>query len=137
MPPSKKKTYIEKYYSLTEQEMQEIINKAKNGSSAAQLQLLEIFGNFLAKYVTCLYYGKYSLNDYDIRRFVALFVKDNHTRIYLVRNKLNPQGVKIAHIKVDEPWTANLCFCGKNKDDLFITASKAIYILHMNVKGVE
>ncbi len=49
----------------------------------------------------------------------------------------NPAGVKIAHIDIDEPWTANLCFAGKNKDYLFITASKAIYIIKMNVKGVE
>jgi gluconolactonase len=49
----------------------------------------------------------------------------------------NPDGAKIAHIDINEPWTANLCFGGKNKDDLFITASKAIYILHMKVKGVE
>jgi gluconolactonase len=49
----------------------------------------------------------------------------------------NPQGVKIAHIDINEPWTANLCFAGKDKDYLFITASKAIYILKMNVKGVE
>ncbi len=65
---------------------------------------------------------------------------DEHGDVYLTGNGVivyNPQGVKIAHIKVDEPWTANLCFCGKNKDDLFITASKAIYLLHMNVKGVE
>lgn len=49
----------------------------------------------------------------------------------------NPQGERIAHIDIPEPWTANLCFAGKNKDHLFITASKAIYILKMNVKGVE
>jgi gluconolactonase len=49
----------------------------------------------------------------------------------------NPAGEKIAHINIDEPWTANLCFCGKNKDQLFITASKAIYILQMKVTGVE
>jgi gluconolactonase len=46
-------------------------------------------------------------------------------------------GRKIAHIDIPEPWTANLCFGGKKKDDLFITASKSIYILHMRVKGVE
>jgi gluconolactonase len=49
----------------------------------------------------------------------------------------SPSGGKIAHIDIPEPWTANLCFSGKNKDDLFITASKAIYVLHMKVKGVE
>lgn len=49
----------------------------------------------------------------------------------------DPKGEKIAHIDIPEPWTANLCFAGKNKDELFITASKAIYILKMNIKGVE
>jgi gluconolactonase len=49
----------------------------------------------------------------------------------------NPEGNKIGHIDIPEPWTANLCFGGKNKDVLFITASKGIYIVKMNVKGVE
>jgi gluconolactonase len=49
----------------------------------------------------------------------------------------NPQGVKIAHIDIPEPWTANLCFAGKHMNYLFITASKAVYLLKMNVKGVE
>ena len=48
-----------------------------------------------------------------------------------------PDGKKITVIPVAEPWTANLCFGGKNKDILFITASKAIYIMQMKVKGVE
>jgi gluconolactonase len=65
---------------------------------------------------------------------------DSKGNVYLTGNGItiyNPSGIKIAHIQINEPWTANLCFGGKNKDDLFITASKAIYILHMNVKGVE
>jgi gluconolactonase len=65
---------------------------------------------------------------------------DSQGNVYLTGNGVtiyNPSGIKIAHINIDEPWTANLCFGGKNKDDLFITASKAIYILHMKVKGVE
>jgi gluconolactonase len=65
---------------------------------------------------------------------------DSEGNVYLTGNGVtiyNPAGVKIAHIHIDEPWTANLCFGGKNKDDLFITASKAIYILHMKVSGVE
>jgi gluconolactonase len=49
----------------------------------------------------------------------------------------NPEGKKIAHIDINEPWTANLCFGGANKDVLFMTASTAIYTLQMNVKGVE
>jgi gluconolactonase len=27
----------------------------------------------------------------------------------------NPKGEKIAHIDIDEPWTANICFGGKDK----------------------
>ena len=46
-------------------------------------------------------------------------------------------GKKIAHINIDEPWTSNLCFGGIDKGILFITASTAIYLLKMNVKGVE
>ncbi|MGZ3965848.1 MAG: SMP-30/gluconolactonase/LRE family protein [Mucilaginibacter sp.] len=49
----------------------------------------------------------------------------------------SPEGQKLALIPIPEPWTANLCFGGKNKDVLFITASKAIYMLQMKVKGVE
>ncbi|MDB4901583.1 MAG: gnl [Mucilaginibacter sp.] len=49
----------------------------------------------------------------------------------------NPQGQKIGHIAINEPWTANLCFGGKDKDVLFITASAAIYTVKMNVRGVE
>jgi gluconolactonase len=49
----------------------------------------------------------------------------------------NPQGQKIALIPIPEPWTANLCFGGKHKDVLFITASKSIYTMQMKVRGVE
>jgi gluconolactonase len=49
----------------------------------------------------------------------------------------DPTGKKITHIDIPEPWTANICFGGKDKKLLFITASTAIYTLHMNVRGVE
>lgn len=49
----------------------------------------------------------------------------------------SPEGQKLLLIPIPEPWTANLCFGGKNKDVLFITASKAIYTLQMKVKGIE
>lgn len=49
----------------------------------------------------------------------------------------NPSGTQIGHIDIPEPWTANLCFAGKKKDQLFITASKAVYIMQMKVSGVE
>jgi gluconolactonase len=49
----------------------------------------------------------------------------------------DPSGQQIAHIPVPEKWTANLCFGGRDKKTLFITASEGIYILRMRVKGVE
>lgn len=88
-------SYKEQYYSLEENEMQELIKKAKHGDLKASGELLQVFHNFLTKYVTMLYVGKYSVNDYDIRRFVSLFVKDNYTRFALMKNKLNSQHAKV------------------------------------------
>ena len=44
-------------------------------------------------------------------------------------------GKRIGNISVPEPWTANVTFGGKEKKTLFITASKSVYTLSMNVKG--
>jgi gluconolactonase len=44
-------------------------------------------------------------------------------------------GKQIEHIAIDEPWTANVCFGGKDRHTLFITASKTLYALRMRVKG--
>jgi gluconolactonase len=44
-------------------------------------------------------------------------------------------GKQIEHIPVPEPWTANVCFGGKDKRTLFITASKSLYSLNMRVRG--
>jgi gluconolactonase len=49
----------------------------------------------------------------------------------------SPEGKKIGYIPINEPSTTNVCFSGKNKDVLFITATTAVYTLKMNVKGVE
>jgi S-adenosylmethionine hydrolase/sugar lactone lactonase YvrE len=49
----------------------------------------------------------------------------------------DPSGKKIAHIPVPAKWTANLCFGGKDKKELFITASEGFYMLPMRVRGVE
>jgi gluconolactonase len=65
---------------------------------------------------------------------------DNNGNLYLTGNGIdifNPKGEKIAHINIPEKHTANLCFGGKNRDILFITASKSVYTLKMFVKGVE
>lgn len=49
----------------------------------------------------------------------------------------SPEGKKIANIPNTDNWTGNVVFGGKNRDILFITASKCVYMLKMNVKGVE
>ena len=49
----------------------------------------------------------------------------------------NAEGKKVQHIDVPAKWTANVCFGGKRKDILFITASESIYTLQMQVKGGE
>jgi gluconolactonase len=46
-------------------------------------------------------------------------------------------GKQIEHIDVVEPWTANITFGGKERDLLFITASKSVYGLKMRVKGAQ
>lgn len=46
-------------------------------------------------------------------------------------------GTQIAHFPIPQGWTANLCFGGKNRDYLFITAGTAVYGLQMNVKGIK
>lgn len=86
--------YKEQYYNLKEDEMQDLIFKAKSGDEKSKKELLKVFNNFLTKYTTMLYYGKYNLNDYDIRRFTSLFVKDSYVRFALMKNKLNQAGYK-------------------------------------------
>lgn len=87
-------SYKEQYYNLGEEEMQQLIAEAKTGNQKSQKELVKVFNNFLTKYTTMLYYGKYNLNDYDIRRFTSLFVKDPYVRFALMKNKLNMAGYK-------------------------------------------
>ena len=47
----------------------------------------------------------------------------------------DPSGKKIEHIEIPERWTANVCFGGKDRKTLFITASKGLYGLRMVVAG--
>jgi gluconolactonase len=65
---------------------------------------------------------------------------DSEGNIYLTGKGVtvfNPAGEKIEHIDVPENWTANVCFGGKDRKTLFITASKSIYGLQMAVHGVD
>jgi gluconolactonase len=65
---------------------------------------------------------------------------DNLGNIYLTGKGVfvfNPEGKQIEHIDIPANWTGNICFGGKNRDELFITASESIYTLKMKVKGFD
>jgi len=46
-------------------------------------------------------------------------------------------GEKIGHIDVPEEWCGNICFGGRDRSILFITASKSLYMIKTTMKGVE
>jgi gluconolactonase len=46
-------------------------------------------------------------------------------------------GKKLGNIPVPESWTANVCFGGKNRKILFITASKGFYQIRLKVRGTS
>jgi gluconolactonase len=47
-------------------------------------------------------------------------------------------GAEVEHILVpDEPWTANVSFCGPDHRTLFITASKGLYRIRMRTRGAN
>ena len=48
----------------------------------------------------------------------------------------NSRGEQIEQIPVDGGWTANVCFGGRDRKTLFITSSRTLLCLRMNVKGV-
>lgn len=89
---------------------------------------------------------RYEIKDDGSLRNRRLFVSqgsdgmtiDNKGNLYLTGKGVtvyNPSGEKIAHIEVPANWTANVCFGGKQRNKLFITASESIFILNMRVTG--
>ena len=64
---------------------------------------------------------------------------DDQGNVYLTGKGVtvfDKAGKRVEHIDVAEPWTANVCFGGKDRHTLFVTASKRLYGLRMRVKGV-
>jgi len=65
---------------------------------------------------------------------------DNQGNLYLTNKEgvhvFDSNGQHIKNIKVDETWTANVCFGGADMKSLFITARTGLYRIRMNVKGV-
>lgn len=106
-------------------------------------------GHYL--YVSDLGAGKtyrYEIGAHGLLRDRQLFCEqgsdgmtlDERGDVYLTGDGVtvfDPAGKRIAHIPVPEKWTANLCFGGRDRKTLFITASEGVYILRMQVRGVE
>lgn len=74
---------------------------------------------------------------------------DNQGNVYFTNAGTGPDGKRSGRVPVydksgklitqiftpGEGWAANICFGGKDKDVLFITASKSVFTLKMAVKG--
>jgi gluconolactonase len=65
---------------------------------------------------------------------------DNEGNLYVTGQGVtvyDSNGKKLGNIPVPSRWTGNVCFGGKDRRTLFITASESVYTLRMRVKGVE
>ncbi len=65
---------------------------------------------------------------------------DDEGNLYLTGKGVTvfgPTGKQIDHIDVPEKWTANVCFSGKNRQTLFITASESLYSIQLRVQGAN
>jgi gluconolactonase len=63
---------------------------------------------------------------------------DSEGNVYLTGRGVtvfNPEGVQIDQIPIEKGWTANVCFGGKDRHTLFITASDSLYAVKTRVKG--
>ena len=65
---------------------------------------------------------------------------DSEGNVYLTSKGVtvfDKSGKRVDHIDVPEDWSANVCFGGKDRKTLFITASEGLYAVKMRVKGVD
>ena len=64
---------------------------------------------------------------------------DDAGNVYLTNHGVTAfdrTGKRVLHIDVPEDWTGNICFGGRDRQLLFITASKGIYGIRTRTKGV-
>ena len=91
---------------------------------------------------------RYQIGDdgkiFDQKLFVTLgsdgMTIDERGNLYLTGQGVsifNADGKLIEHIDVPEEWTSNVVFGGKEKNILFITASKSVYTIQMKVKAAH
>lgn len=65
---------------------------------------------------------------------------DNKGNVYLTNKGVtvfNLKGEQLAHIDINQNWTANVTFGGPERNILFITAMNAVYTLPLEVRGVR
>lgn len=65
---------------------------------------------------------------------------DNEGNLYLTGRGVtvfSKNGEHLGQIKIDEGWTANVCFGGKDFRTLFITAMDSLYSIRMKTQGVR
>jgi gluconolactonase len=65
---------------------------------------------------------------------------DHEGNLYLTGNGVvvfDKNGTQIERIAVPESWTANVSFGGKDRQTLFITASKGLYSIRTRTRGVN
>ena len=63
---------------------------------------------------------------------------DEEGNVYLTGKGVtvfDKNGRQIDHIDLAEPWTANVCFGGRDRHTLFITASTGFYAIRTRVRG--
>ncbi len=83
---------------------------------------------------------KYSINSDGTLSNAQLFCElgsdgmtlDKYGNLYLTGKGVtvyDPTGKRIEHFDIPEDWTANVTFCGTNRDQLFVTASKGVYLV--------
>ena len=65
---------------------------------------------------------------------------DEQGNLYLTGKEgvtvVDPNGKVLEVITIAEPWTANVCFGGKDRKTLYVTASKTLYTVEMRVSGL-
>lgn len=65
---------------------------------------------------------------------------DNEGNLYITGKGVtvfDKTGKQLTNIPIPEPWTGNVIFGGKDRDILFITASKRVFGVKMRVKGAQ
>lgn len=64
---------------------------------------------------------------------------DDAGNVYLTNHGVtafDKTGKQVLHLDIKESWTGNVCFGGRDRQLLFITASKGIYGIRTRTKGV-